>query len=164
MCSPDQWHPFRTTDLTLTMRPGIFFTHCWLRVLPSRHEMLFPIASMTSLPDPETGLPLVLSARSIQGKPIKASSTCWRLFRFLPGILACLVPGKRHLYLRRRVWFFCPNNANTPCTAGQVHQMRCFDDANPDVQMDYNLVGMYERDGLTLRVASTTKRFPKQPR
>lgn len=111
-------------------------------------------------PDPETGLPLVLtgpvntrSAR-IQGFEAQVSS----FFDFLPGALAGFGAQANLTYIDAKADFliFPENSPNHAVLRTRI----------PDVsRWTYNLVGMYERGGLTARLAYNRRSgFPEADR
>jgi iron complex outermembrane receptor protein len=109
-------------------------------------------------PDPTSGLPLRITGPTntnegrIQGFEAQFST----FFDFLPGALRGLGAQANVTYIDAKITLpiFCPANLN-PCTPGPGH-----DNANvirtriPDVsKWTYNLVGMYERGPVTLRLS-----------
>lgn len=122
-------------------------------------------------PDPETGLPLVISGpiNTRQAKIKGFEAQVGGFFDFLPGILSGFGAQANVTYIDAdaEFGFFCPNNANTPCTArpGSPNAVTLTTPI-PDVsKWTYNLVGMYERDGLTLRLAYNHRSsFPEADR
>lgn len=116
-----------------------------------RRDMRGFIANRSFLfpePDPQTGLPLQLTGpvntrhARIQGFEAQVSS----FFDFLPGILAGFGAQANVTYLDAKADFiiFPDSNPNQAMLNLRI----------PDVsKWTYNLVGMYERGGLTLRLA-----------
>ena len=109
-------------------------------------------------PDPETGLPLLItgpvntrSAR-IQGFEAQFSS----FFDFLPGVLSGLGAQANVTYIDAKADFdlLCdpvtPTCTPTPAFPNATTQRLRIPDVS---RWTYNLVGMYERSGLTLRLA-----------
>jgi TonB-dependent receptor len=99
-------------------------------------------------PDPETGLPLVITGPvntregTIKGFEAQVSS----FFDFLPGVLSGLGAQANVTYIDAKADFivFGDDNPNQAFINRRI----------PDVsRWTYNLVGMYERGGLTLRLA-----------
>ena len=110
-------------------------------------------------PDPETGLPLVISGpintREARIKGFEAQVTGF--FDFLPGALSGFGAQANVTYIdaKAEFGFFCPLTANVACTARPgAPNATTLRTRIPDVsRWTYNLVGLYERDGLTLRLA-----------
>ncbi|MBL0923087.1 MAG: TonB-dependent receptor [Sphingomonadaceae bacterium] len=122
-------------------------------------------------PDPETGRTLVISGpintrdARIKGFEAQVSS----FFDFLPGALSGLGAQANVTYIDAKAdfGFFCPTAANAECVAGPgAPNATTLRTRIPDVsKWTYNLVGMYERDGLTLRLAYNYRSsFPEADR
>ncbi len=121
--------------------------------------------------DPETGLPLVISGpintREARIKGFEAQVSGF--FDFLPGVLSGLGAQANVTYIdaKAEFGFFCPNRANAECTAGPgAPNAATLETRIPDVsKWTYNLVGLYERDGLSLRLAYNHRSsFPEADR
>lgn len=122
-------------------------------------------------PDPETGLPLVISGpintREARIEGFEAQVTGF--FDFLPGILSHFGAQANVTYIdaKAEFGFFCSATPNTPCTpvpgAPNATTLRS---RIPDVsRWTYNLVGMYEDDHLTVRLAYNRRTsFPEADR
>lgn len=104
-------------------------------------------------PDPESGLPLLVTGpvntrdARIQGFEAQVSS----FFDFLPGALSGFGMQANVTYIDSEATFifFDDGNPNTPSPHATTLRARI-----PDVsRWTYNLVGMYERGGLTARLA-----------
>ena len=122
-------------------------------------------------PDPETGLPLVISGpiNTREAKIKGFEAQVGGFFDFLPGALSGFGAQANVTYIdaKAEFGFFCPNNANAPCTAGPgAANAATLRTPIPDVsKWTYNLVGLYERDGLTLRLAYNHRSsFPEADR
>lgn len=110
-------------------------------------------------PDPETGLPLVISGpvntREARIEGFEAQITGF--FDFLPGPLSGLGAQANVTFIdaQAEFGFFCPSTANVPCTARPgAPNAATVRTRIPDVsRWSYNLVGIYERGGLTVRLA-----------
>jgi iron complex outermembrane recepter protein len=122
-------------------------------------------------PDPETGLPLVISGpvntREARIEGLEAQITGF--FDFLPGILSRFGAQANVTYIdaEAEFGFFCPNTPGAACTptpgAPNATTLRT---RIPDVsRWTYNLVGMYEDDRLTVRLAYNHRSsFPEADR
>jgi TonB-dependent receptor len=104
-------------------------------------------------PDPESGLPLLISGpvntRDARIQGFEAQFTSF--FDFLPGALSGfgLQANVTYIDADATFIFFDDANPNTPSPHATTLRARI-----PDVsKWTYNLVGMYERDGLTIRLA-----------
>ena len=122
-------------------------------------------------PDPETGLPLVISGpintREARITGFEAQITGF--FDFLPGMLSGFGAQANVTYIdaNAEFGFFCPATANTDCTARPgAPNATTLRTPIPDVsRWTFNLVGLYERDGLTLRLAYNRRSsFPEADR
>jgi TonB-dependent receptor len=122
-------------------------------------------------PDPETGRTLVISGpvntREARIKGVEAQVSSF--FDFLPGWLSGFGAQANITYIdaKAEFGFFCPATANAPCVAGPgAPNAATLRTRIPDVsRWTYNLVGMYERDGLTLRLAYNHRSsFPEADR
>ncbi len=122
-------------------------------------------------PDPETGRTLVISGpvntREARIKGVEAQVSGF--FDFLPGWLSGFGAQANVTYIdaKAEFGFFCPATANAPCVAGPgAPNAATLRTRIPDVsRWTYNLVGMYERDGLTLRLAYNHRSsFPEADR
>lgn len=122
-------------------------------------------------PDPETGRTLVISGpvntRDARIKGVEAQVSGF--FDFLPGWLSGFGAQANVTYIdaKAEFGFFCPATANAPCVAGPgAPNAATLRTRIPDVsRWTYNLVGMYERDGLTLRLAYNHRSsFPEADR
>ena len=122
-------------------------------------------------PDPETGLPLVISGpintREARITGFEAQITGF--FDFLPGVLSGFGAQANVTYIdaEAEFGFFCPRTANTDCTARPgAPNATTLRTPIPDVsRWTFNLVGLYERDGLTLRLAYNRRSgFPEADR
>jgi TonB-dependent receptor len=110
-------------------------------------------------PDPETGLPLVITGpvntRSARIQGFEAQFTSF--FDFLPGALSGFGAQANVTYIdaKAEFLFFCSPNPATNCTpAPGFPNATALRTRIPDVsRWTYNLVGMYERGGLTVRLA-----------
>jgi len=122
-------------------------------------------------PDPETGRTLVISGpintrdARIKGAEAQVSG----FFDFLPGWLSGFGAQANVTYIdaKAEFGFFCPATANAPCVAGPgAPNAATLTTRIPDVsRWTYNLVGMYERNGLTLRLAYNRRSgFPEADR
>lgn len=122
-------------------------------------------------PDPETGRTLVISGpvntREAKIKGFEAQVTGF--FDFLPGALSGFGAQANVTYIdaKAEFGFFCPPTANVACTprAGSPNATT-LTTRIPDVsRWTYNLVGLYERDGLSLRLAYNHRSsFPEADR
>ncbi len=110
-------------------------------------------------PDPETGLPLVISGpvntREARIDGFEAQITGF--FDFLPGALSGFGAQANVTFIdaQAEFGFFCPATANVACTSrpGALNAATVRTRI-PDVsRWTYNLVGMYEHGGLTARLA-----------
>lgn len=122
-------------------------------------------------PDPETGRTLVISGpiNTRQAKIKGAEAQVSGFFDFLPGWLSGFGAQANVTYIdaKAEFGFFCPATANAPCVAGPgAPNAATLTTRIPDVsRWTYNLVGMYERDGLTLRLAYNRRSgFPEADR
>lgn len=122
-------------------------------------------------PDPETGRTLVISGpiNTRQAKIKGAEAQVSGFFDFLPGWLGGFGAQANVTYIdaKAEFGFFCPATANAPCVAGpSAPNAATLTTRIPDVsRWTYNLVGMYERDGLTLRLAYNRRSdFPEADR
>lgn len=110
-------------------------------------------------PDPETGLPLVISGpintREARIEGFEAQATGF--FDFLPGILSNFGAQANLTFIdaEAEFGFFCPATPGAPCTAQPgAPNATTLRTRIPDVsRWTYNLVGMYEDDRLTVRLA-----------
>jgi iron complex outermembrane receptor protein len=110
-------------------------------------------------PDPETGLPLVITGpvntRSARIQGFEAQFTSF--FDFLPGALSGFGAQANVTYIdaKAEFLFFCSPNPTTNCApVPGFPNATALRTRIPDVsRWTYNLVGMYERGGLTLRLA-----------
>jgi iron complex outermembrane recepter protein len=110
-------------------------------------------------PDPETGLPLVISGpvntRDATIEGFEAQVTTF--FDFLPGKLSNLGVQVNATFIDAMAdfGFFCPTTPNTDCTARPgAPNATTLRTRIPDVsRWTYNLVAMYEDDRLTARLA-----------
>lgn len=122
-------------------------------------------------PDAETGLPLVISGpvntreARIDGFEAQAAG----FFDFLPGILGNFGAQANVTFIdaKAEFAFFCPATPDVPCTpqAGAPNATT-LQTRIPDVsRWTYNLVGMYEDDKLTVRLAYNRRSsFPEADR
>ncbi len=110
-------------------------------------------------PDPESGLPLVISGpvntREARIEGFEAQITGF--FDFLPGALSGFGAQANVTFIdaQAEFGFFCPATANVPCTSrpGALNAATVRTRI-PDVsRWTYNLVGIYEHGGLTARLA-----------
>ena len=122
-------------------------------------------------PDPETGRTLVISGpintRDARIKGFEAQVSGF--FDFLPGALSGLGAQANVTYIDAQAdfGFFCPTTANAECVAGPgAPNATTLRTRIPDVsKWTYNIVGMYERGGLTLRLAYNHRSsFPEADR
>lgn len=122
-------------------------------------------------PDPETGLPLVISGpvntREAQIEGFEAQVTGF--FDFLPGILSNFGAQANVTFIdaEAEFGFFCPTTPGAPCTAGPgAPNATTLRTRIPDVsRWTYNLVGMYEDERLTVRLAYNRRTsFPEADR
>lgn len=110
-------------------------------------------------PDPETGLPLVISGpvntRDAKIEGFEAQVTSF--FDFLPGPLSSFGAQANVTFIDAQAEFgyFCPTTPNAPCTAQPgAPNAATVRTRIPDVsRWTYNLVGIYEHGGLTARLA-----------
>jgi iron complex outermembrane recepter protein len=122
-------------------------------------------------PDPETGLPLVISGpvntREARIQGFEAQVTGF--FDFLPGFWSRFGAQANVTYIdaEAEFGFFCPNTPGADCTArpGAPNAVTLRTPI-PDVsKWTYNLVGMYEDDRLTVRLAYNHRSsFPEADR
>ena len=122
-------------------------------------------------PDPETGRTLVISGpvntRNAKIKGFEAQAQTF--FDFLPGALSGLGAQFNVTYIDAKAdfGFFCPATANTECTARPgAPNATTLRTRIPDVsKWTYNIVGLYEQGGLTLRLAYNRRSsFPEADR
>ncbi len=121
--------------------------------------------------DAETGLPLVISGpvntRNARVQGVEAQFTAF--FDFLPSWLSGLGAQANVTFIDAKAdfGFFCPPTPGADCTptAGSPNATT-LRTRIPDVsRWTYNLVGIYERDGLTLRLAYNKRTsFPEADR
>ena len=110
-------------------------------------------------PDPETGLPLVISGpvntREARIQGLEAQVTTF--FDFLPGILSNFGAQANVTFIdaEAEFGFFCPTTPNTECTARPgAPNATTLTTRIPDVsRWTYNLVAMYEDERFTARLA-----------
>jgi TonB-dependent receptor len=110
-------------------------------------------------PDPDTGLPLVITGpvntRNARIQGFEAQFTSF--FDFLPGALSGFGAQANVTYIdaKAEFGFFCSPDPATNCAPGPgFPNAAALRTRIPDVsRWTYNLVGMYERGGLTLRLA-----------
>ncbi len=122
-------------------------------------------------PDPETGLPLVISGpvntREARIQGFEAQVTGF--FDFLPGFWSRFGAQANVTYIdaEAEFGFFCPTAPGAECTAGPgAPNAVTLRTPIPDVsRWTYNLVGMYEDDRLTVRLAYNHRTsFPEADR
>lgn len=122
-------------------------------------------------PDPETGRTLVISGpvntRNARIKGVEAQISGF--FDFLPGALSGFGAQANVTYLDAKAdfGFFCPTTANADCVAGPgAPNAATLRTRIPDVsRWTYNLVGLYERGGLSVRLAYNYRSsFPEADR